>query len=101
VDMVVSVKETDSNPYYVLFEEDRNEFLQKSKQGTFTRRQDCPKVYEYNGAVYVMSISTLKNNGIFNFNKKRKFTMSKESSVDVDDIIDFRLAEILMKERIK
>ena len=101
IDMVVSVKETDANPYYVLFEEDVEGFLQKSKEGKFTRRQDCPKVYEYNGAVYVMSVPAVKNKGIFNFNKKRKFTMSKESSVDVDDHIDFKLAEILIAERIK
>jgi len=100
-DMVVSVKEADSNPYYVLFEEDKEGFLQKSKEGNFTRRQDCPEVYEYNGAVYVVNVSAVKKKGIVNFNKKRKFIMSKESSVDVDDLIDFKLAEFLMEERIK
>nr|MBA3900563.1 acylneuraminate cytidylyltransferase family protein [Bacteroidota bacterium] len=53
LDMVVSVKETKSNPYYVLFEEDEQGFLRKSKTGNFTRRQDCPKVWEYNGAIYI------------------------------------------------
>lgn len=99
IDMLVSVKETNSNPYYVLFEEDKEGFLQNSKEGNFTRRQDCPKVYEYNGAIYVMSVPAFINKGIFGFNKKRKFVMSKESSVDVDDIIDFSLAEILIAER--
>ena len=42
-DMIVSVKETSSNPYYVLFEENENGFLRKSKEGSFTRRQDCPR----------------------------------------------------------
>ena len=101
VDMIVSLKETDSNPYYVLFEEDSNGFLQKSKEGTYTRRQDCPEVYEFNGAIYIMSIPVIKKRGILNLEKKRKFIMSKASSLDVDDIIDFRLAEILITERIK
>ena len=100
IDMVVSVKETDSNPYYVLFEEDSNGFLHKSKKANFTRRQDCPEVYEVNGAIYVMSISSIKNKGILNFNKKIKFKMSKKSSLDIDDYVDFKLAEILIKNRI-
>lgn len=100
VDMIVSLKETDSNPYYVLFEEDSNGFLQRSKEGTYTRRQDCPKVYEFNGAIYIISIPAIKKSGILNLKKMRKFIMSKESSLDVDDIIDFKLAEILMTERI-
>jgi CMP-N,N'-diacetyllegionaminic acid synthase len=43
IDMVVSVKETDSNPYYVLFEENERGYLVKSKNGKYTRRQDCPQ----------------------------------------------------------
>lgn len=54
--MVVTKQERNSNPYYVLFEEDSNEFLQKSKEGNFTRRQDCPTVYELNGAVYIFTV---------------------------------------------
>lgn len=97
IDMVVSVKETDSNPYYVLFEEDETGFLQKSKTGDFTRRQDCPKVYEYNGAVYVISVSSFLQKGLKNFNQKRKLLMTKRDSVDIDDILDLKFAEILIK----
>lgn len=61
IDMVVSVKETASNPYYNCFEEDDNGFLKISKgNGLFTRRQDVPKAYEYNGAIYVINPKSLK-----------------------------------------
>lgn len=96
VELIVSVKETDSNPYYVLFEENNKGVLEKSKKGVFTRRQDCPVVYELNGAVYVISVKQLKEKGYQNL-KMLKFVMSKESSVDIDDEIDFKLAELLMK----
>ena len=57
LDMVVSVKETDSNPYYLCFEEDTEGMLHISKgDGHYTRRQDCPPVYEYNGAIYITLI---------------------------------------------
>ena len=99
IDMIVSVKETDANPYYILFEEDKNLFLRKSKDGKFTRRQDCPKVYEYNGAIYVITIDSLKIKNFYNFDKIKKYLMLKESSIDIDDIVDFRLAELIIKNK--
>ncbi len=99
VDMVVSVKETDSNPYYVLFEESENGFLKKSKESKFIRRQDCPKVWEYNGAIYIMNTNSLKKKQISQFEKVIKYEMCKRTSVDIDDIIDFRLAEIMINDK--
>lgn len=97
IDMVVSVKETDSNPYYVLYEEDENGHLQKSKEGKFTRRQDCPKVYEYNGAIYIINCQSLRQKSMNAFKKFKKKIMDKRSSIDVDDIIDFQLAELMLQ----
>lgn len=94
IDMVVSVKETDSNPYYVLFEEDIEGFLKKSKQGEFNRRQDCPKVYEYNGAIYIFQagkeLSKLKRN--------KKYLMDECSSIDVDTKTDIIVAEYFLNQ---
>ena len=95
LDMVVSVKETDANPYYVLFEEDKDGFLQRSKKGSFTRRQDCPKVYELNGAIYIMHPNSIKGKSE---KKMKKYAMSKLESVDIDDRIDLIFAETLLKE---
>lgn len=98
IDMVVSVKETKSNPYYVLFEEDERGFLQKSKKGNFTRRQDCPKVWEYNGAVYVINTKSLEEKAIHQFSKIKKYEMDEWSSIDIDSELDWELAEILLKK---
>lgn len=99
IDIVASVKETDSNPYYVLFEEDNDGFLRKSKDGNFTRRQECPNVYEFNGAIYVLNylsvIKTLKGER----KKVKKYLMDKVHSIDVDDIIDFKTAEFFLEQR--
>jgi CMP-N,N'-diacetyllegionaminic acid synthase len=89
VDMIVSVKKTDSNPYYSLFEEDSTGLLVKTKQGDFNRRQDCPVIYEYNGAIYIFSTGSSPSQAL----RKRKYVMSKMSSIDIDDAIDFKLAE--------
>ena len=99
IDMVVSVKETDSNPYYVCFEEDENGMLQISKgDGHYTRRQDCPPVYEYNGAIYIINPESLKSKPLNKFTKKRKYVMDSKYSLDLDNMIDWKLAEIIIKE---
>lgn len=95
-DMVVSVKKTKSNPYFNLFEEQTDGFLKKSKEGNFTRRQDCPQIYEYNGAIYVININSLIEKGFSNFTKIKKYEMDQKSSIDIDSIEDFQLAEKLI-----
>lgn len=99
IDMVVSVKETKSNPYYVLFEENEEGFLQKSKEGSFTRRQDCPKVWELNGAIYIINIKALRLGYLETYKKIKKYVMNEKSSVDIDTQFDLRLAEALKKDK--
>jgi len=96
-DMVVSVKETSSNPYYVLFEEDENGYLKKSKDSKFTRRQDCPTVYEYNGSVYVIKVDSLLKQNSLAFTKTVKFVMDNYHSVDIDNQFDFDFAEFMLE----
>lgn len=98
VDMVVSVKETKSNPYYILFEEDENGFLKKSKEANFIRRQDCPKVWEYNGAIYIINVESLKKQNISSFKKIIKYEMEEFSSHDIDTIFDWNMAELMIKK---
>lgn len=95
LEMVVSVKETKANPYYVLREEDENGFLVKSKQGSFTRRQDCPKVWEINGAIYIINVSSLLNRELYEFQKVKKYKMDDMSSHDIDTPLDWTIAEVV------
>ena len=98
IDMVVSTKETKSNPYYILFEENDRGFLKKSKEGNFTRRQDCPKVWELNGAIYIINIASLKAKTIGLFEKIIKYEMNEITSHDIDTPFDWKLAELLVQE---
>jgi CMP-N,N'-diacetyllegionaminic acid synthase len=97
-DMIVSVKEADSNPYYVSLEENEEGYLKKLMKGKFTRRQDCPKVYEYNGSMYLISVKSLKNTLISNFKKIRKYEMHSKYSIDIDNQLDFDFAEFIMNK---
>lgn len=99
LDMVASVKETKANPYYVLREEDINGFLVKSKDSNITRRQDAPKVWEINGAIYIINVNALKSKQINEFQKVKKYIMDETSSHDIDTIVDWDLAEVIIKKK--
>jgi N-acylneuraminate cytidylyltransferase len=96
VEMVVSVMESSANPYYTLFEEDNMGFLRQSKEANFTRRQDCPPVYQYNGAIYLLKVDALKRRPLNQFEKVVKFVMEPERSVDLDSPLDWEFAEFLL-----
>lgn len=98
IEMVVSVKEAKSNPYFSLFEEDENGYLRPSKEGAFIRRQDAPLVWEYNGAIYIVNIEALKKFGFRGLTCIKKYQMDRISSLDIDDEMDWKIAEIVCKE---
>lgn len=100
-DMVVSVIETKSNPYFVLFEENEEGYLYRSKEAKFVCRQECPKVYEYNGAIYVMNVESLKNKPLSEFTKNVKYVMDSVDNVDLDTMLDWEYAEFLVGRRSK
>ena len=99
VDMVVSVKECPANPYYCVFEEDNNGFLHVCKgDGNIFRRQDAPKVYEYNGAIYIMNAEKLKTTHMHKMQKRVKYVMDDLSSFDLDTMWDWQMAESIIKQ---
>lgn len=101
IDMVVSVKKASSNPYYDCFEEDEQGFLKISKgDGSITRRQDAPAVYEYNGSVYVINVESLKKYSMASFKKVVKYEMPDEYSIDIDTPLDWQIAELMLKNKL-
>ena len=99
IDMVVSVNETKTNPYYNCFEDNEDGFLKKTLDSTsFVRRQDAPVTYEYNGAIYVINPEQLKIMSLGKFSKRIKYVMDDIHSVDLDNMMDWKYAEFIMKE---
>ena len=99
VDMVVSVNQTKTNPYYNCFEDDAEGFLKKTLDSTgFVRRQDAPVTYEYNGAIYVINAAQMKKMSLSKFTRRVKYVMDDIHSVDLDNMIDWIFAEFVLKE---
>ena len=98
VDMVVTVCLAAANPYYNLFETTADGFLTISKgDGLLTRRQDAPRVWEYNGAVYVINPQSLRRCGLGAFARRVPCEMPRSRSIDLDTMQDWALAELLMQ----
>lgn len=101
VDMVTTVCESHANPYFNLMEESPEGFLTRSKPSGYTRRQDCPPVYQMNGAVYVINTQSVRTKPIAQFEKVRKVVMSSLESVDLDTPLDWKIATLLLTEAAK
>jgi N-acylneuraminate cytidylyltransferase len=100
LDMVVSVKLSKANPYYNLFEENKEGWLRLSKgEGQFTRRQDIPDVFEYNGSLYIINTRSLREKKSFtDFSSIKKYVMDEQYSIDLDTLQDWEYAEFLLKQ---
>jgi CMP-N,N'-diacetyllegionaminic acid synthase len=96
-EMVVAVKESASSPYSILVE-DEDGYLRKFVENTFTRRQDRPLTWEYNGAIYIIDVSVIKQKQFHEFSKIKKYEMDELTSHDIDTIIDWKVAEIIVDE---
>ena len=96
-DLVVSVTEMKHHPFWS-FEIDGDRLKPFVKDGFKTiKRQDLPKVYTVNGAIYVMSAERARSDSIFG-GDMRAVIMSEEKSVDIDTPLDFKITELLIKE---
>jgi len=97
---VVSVCETDHHPWWSnILSEDGNmkDFIRPKILDK--RRQDLPKYYRLNGAIYLAATKYLRErNGFFGPNTFA-YEMPKERSVDIDSDLDFKLVSLLLQEK--
>lgn len=97
IDMVVSV--TKSHAPAVLCNENYDGYVNLVYNKYAGGRQSLPTFYEFNGAIYVINVQALKQKGLGSFDKRVKYVMSKETSIDIDDIYDFMLIESILKRK--
>jgi CMP-N,N'-diacetyllegionaminic acid synthase len=98
-DNVFSVTEAHRNPYFNIVEINPDGKVQLSKEGSFTSRQSAPKVYDMNASIYVWWKDILKKEGKIFLKNSKVYIMPKQRSIDIDDNIDFKIAEIMMAEQ--
>ncbi len=98
-DSIVSVCEVEHPPHWMYtLEGDRLKPIIEGGE-TITRRQNAPKVYRLNGAICVTRSQFIMNQNTVVGHNTGAYIMSTERSVDIDTELDFRLTELLMREK--
>ncbi len=97
-DSIVSVCESEITPYWMKKIKDGRlkNFMDESI--FYARRQDIPKTYRLNGAIYLAKTGILLDIKNWYTENTLPYVMDEISSIDIDNMIDFKFAEFLMKE---
>lgn len=95
----ISIVEANKSPYW-MYTQEKNQKLKPILEKTKTpdRRQDLPKVYSINGALYIANASWLLQHKTFLTEETIGFEMPKERSLDIDDKFDLALLKTLLVE---
>lgn len=100
---VVSISETEHSPMWsnTLPENGcMSDFIRPEVQGK--RSQDLPKFFRLNGSIYIYETLSLLEQGKIFFNESvYGFETSSETSVDIDTALDFKIAEGILRDKIK
>jgi len=95
---VVSITECEHHPYKTLVMKKKG-VLSPLKNFSFLEvpRQELPKCYKINGAIYINKIEQILRSHIFFCGKIEYYEMPNYRSIDIDNELDLVLAESLYK----
>lgn len=102
-DSVVSVCEVSHHPYWTMKLKDDGSlasFLDLNLtelQQKYPRRQDLPKAYAENGAIYLVRCSVLRESRTLYGTRLIGYVMPMERSLDIDTPLDLRLADEMLR----
>jgi len=95
----VSLSDASKHPYW-MYRRDTSHRLQPliADRPNVTCRQDLPKAYAVNGALYLAKTNWLQKTGEFITSETLGYLMPSERSIDLDTHMDWKLAECLIRE---
>jgi len=96
----VSLTEVQQSPYWMYHLDDNMKlkpFVQNGEE--INRRQDLPKVYALNGAVYIAESRFILKHKSFLAKETTGYVISIENSVDIDTELDFAYCEWLINRK--
>ncbi|GAB1536514.1 acylneuraminate cytidylyltransferase family protein [Geovibrio sp. ADMFC3] len=65
-----------------------------------SRSQDLPVYYRLNGAIYICDTDKYRKNGcVFLKENIFAYVMPQEASIDIDTLMDFKIAEVFMEHK--
>jgi len=99
-DNLITAMPSRRSPYFNLVEVDRDGKVTLSKKldTAILRRQDAPKSYDMNASIYIWKRDTILNEDTIFLENTGLYVMPEERSIDIDQEIDYKFVEFLMKE---
>lgn len=99
-DVVLTCTASHSSPYFTMLTRDDNGYARiLLGDGTFARRQDTPKTYDITPVAYVTSPAFILKHDRLWAGTVNAVEVSKRSAIDIDEPLDFEMAEFLMRKR--
>ena len=97
---VVSVCEAEHSPLWCGHLTENREFVNFVNQENLKQRQAGGKFFRLNGAIYIVNINNYLKNRFLYRSGSFAYIMTQEKSVDIDTEMDFKMAEILLDEKL-
>jgi N-acylneuraminate cytidylyltransferase len=99
-DMVVTITNTSRSPFFNMVSS-KGEYVKllMESEKFYSRRQDVPSAYDMTTVAYVSRPEFIKSNNKIFDGRVKAVLIPKERAIDIDDEIDFKIAEILMQEK--
>jgi len=100
-DNLITAMPSRRSPYFNLVEQDKDGkvYLSKKLDSAVVRRQDAPKSYDMNASIYIWKRDVILNKNSLFLEKTGLYVMPEERSIDIDNELDFKFVEFLMKEK--
>ena len=98
-DVVITVTDAHRSPYFnmVKRENDGTVTLAISSTGSVARRQDAPQVFDITTVAYVANPEFVLSAPSLFSGRVRAIHVPAERAIDIDTLLDFEIAEYLMK----
>lgn len=102
-DMCISITPANRNPYFNMVRMSGNGLVELvNKPGdTVARRQDAPRVFDITTVVYATTPQFILDNDSLFSGAVTAVEVPKSRAVDIDDIVDFKLAEAIIRENLQ
>lgn len=100
-DNLITAMPARRSPYFNLIElsKEGQVRLSKTLDKQIVRRQDSPKCYDMNASIYIWKRETLVKNYTLFSEKTGLYVMPEERSIDIDNDLDFKFCEFVMRNK--
>lgn len=100
-DNLITAMPSRRSPYFNLVEVDKNGRVALSKKldSSVVRRQDAPKCYDMNASIYIWKRDVILNEDSIFLEKTGLFVMPEDRSIDIDNELDYKFVEFIMKDK--